>query len=97
MNRLVVTLLLGLSSGLVAWSGVNTSPSYVNNGIVNAVTGVPQIDATSFINNGSFSVFTSIPYDTLNTLTFTNTGLISGSNFRFDHVFHALYFSTTFW
>lgn len=48
----------------------------------------PQIDALSFANYGTFSVFTLVPYDTQNTLNFTNRGTMIGNpGFEFDTAF----------
>ena len=57
---------------------------YHNRGIVTNA----QVDAVHFLNEGQFFVnpFT-VPWDSQNTLTFTNRGLMSGNiGFRFDTV-----------
>lgn len=72
-----------------------TIPIYVNNSPVNSPPDpAPQIDATAFVNRSIFNVNSSfigtIPYQTFNTLFFTNTssGVMSGSpGYRFDY-FH---------
>jgi len=74
--------------GLVLYpqTGKATDDTYINSGVVAFTNIPPQIDATNFINTGSFTVFTTeFPFDTSNTLNFTNTGTMVGSlGFRFD-------------
>src|SRR5262245_62757401 len=62
------------TSGLFA----ATAPIYINTGAIQAP---PQIDATAFLNEGSFFVSSgsTLPYETQNTLNFTNRGQMSGS------------------
>ncbi len=56
---------------------------YINKGNVTNV----QVDARNFVNEGRFAVFSSVPWDPQNTVTFTNRGTISGSvGFRFETV-----------
>ena len=77
---LPLILALGLPWGLRA----GPIPLYENFG---TVTNVPQIDAVAFANYGEFDVFSSLPYDTQNTLYFTNRSVMSGiPGFRFDYV-----------
>src|SRR4026208_81772 len=85
MHRLI-TLLLSLA-GVLALTAA-TQPIYINN---SPNTNAPQIDATAFVNTSTFTVsspfFGNIPYQTLNTLYFTNTlsGVMSSTpGFRFD-------------
>lgn len=62
-----------------------TLPIYINNGTVNN----PQIDATAVVNNGTINTTTSLPYDTANTLFYTNnlSGRMNGSaGFRLEFV-----------
>ncbi len=50
-------------------------------------TSTPQINAITFINHGLFSVSSILPYDTQNTLHFSNFGIMVGEpGFRFDFV-----------
>ena len=57
---------------------------YVNYG---TVTFPPQIDATNFVNFGSFQIGTFDPFETSDTLNFTNYGTMIGSvGWRFDNV-----------
>jgi hypothetical protein len=59
---------------------------YENYGFIDQGSEVP-INAKAFANYGSFTVFGLLPFDTQNTLNFTNTGIMNGSiGFRFDHV-----------
>ena len=79
-------LLSGLAGLLVvAGASARTDTYYVNDGVVNTP---PQIDALNFLNNGTFSFLIgslSQPYQTANTITFTNRGLMDcDSGFRFD-------------
>jgi hypothetical protein len=63
--------------------GAQPAPRYENFG---TITEPPQIDATEFINHGEFDLFTALPFDTLNTLYFTNRGIMIGSvGYRFDY------------
>lgn len=60
------------------------SPIFINFG---TLTNVPQIDAVSFVNHGLFSVSAILPYETQNTLYFTNTGRMDGSpGFRLENI-----------
>jgi len=59
---------------------------YENYGFVDQGSELP-INARAFANYGSFTVFGALPFDTQNTLNFTNTGVMNGSvGFRFDQV-----------
>ncbi|MCF7763223.1 MAG: hypothetical protein K9N62_06075 [Verrucomicrobia bacterium] len=61
-----------------------TTPLYQNLGVL---TSTPQIDATAFANHGDFSVFSILPFETQNTLNFTNTGRMFGNpGFRFETI-----------
>ncbi len=81
MNRIfaAAALILGLSGGVCR----ATDAIYQNYGYV---TNPPSVDATNFYNQGTFTNFiTTLPWDTQNTLYFTNRGIMSGScGFRFD-------------
>jgi hypothetical protein len=69
---------------LLAGNSLAAIPLFQNFG---TLTNVPQIDATAFANHGLFQVFSTLPFDTQNTLNFTNTGLMQGfPGFRFDYV-----------
>jgi hypothetical protein len=60
------------------------SPLFINYG---TLTNVPQVDAVVFANHGLFSVFGVLPYETQNTLFFTNRGTMTGSpGFRLETV-----------
>ncbi|MGA3285736.1 MAG: hypothetical protein ABSD57_14925 [Verrucomicrobiota bacterium] len=58
---------------------------YVNNGTISGIP--PQVNATNFYNSGSWDIFTSpYPYQTANTLNYTNVGSMTGSvGWEFDH------------
>ena len=67
---------------LVVWVAEATPvPLYSNSGSVTN----PIVDATSFLNQGYFETTTDVPYETANTLNYTNRGTITGSiGFRFS-------------
>ncbi|HEY2953194.1 MAG TPA: hypothetical protein VGK40_11450, partial [Verrucomicrobiae bacterium] len=59
--------------GLMATAA--TAPVYVNDGPVQSPPDfLPPIDATSFLNRSTFSIFSTLPFETLNTLYYTNSG-----------------------
>lgn len=71
-----------------------TSPIYINRGPVQSPPDVaPQIDALAFVNESIFNVngyatygYYPLPYQTLNTRSFTNNGAMMGDpGFRFDN------------
>lgn len=82
-----------LLSGLLLTAGLDLSlqsqpdPIYLNRGMVD-FSDSPVIDALAFANYGSFSVLSGeLPFDTMNTLNFTNRGVMSGSvGFNFQHI-----------
>jgi hypothetical protein len=43
------------------------------------VTDPPQIDATNFVNSGLIDIFTSLPFETSDTLNYTNSGTMIGT------------------
>lgn len=64
--------------------GAQPIPLWENRG---RLTEPPQIDATAFLNAGSMTFFTRLPFDTQNTLYFTNRGEMLGSvGFRFNYI-----------
>src|SRR5437763_1652569 len=75
MKRLLLFGLMGL--GLLPPAGVAADALYLNTGTVNT----PQVDAITFVNKGLFLASgTAAPYETQDTLYFTNTvGTFSGS------------------
>jgi len=74
MKRLLLLGLLGMS--LLPCASRAADPSYVNLGTVNT----PQVDAVIFVNKGLFQASTMMPYETWNTLHYTNAvGTYSGS------------------
>ncbi len=81
-----------LLSGLLLTAGLDLSlqsqpdPIYLNRGIVE-FSDSPVINALAFANYGSFSVRSGLPFDTMNTLNFTNRGVMSSSvGFNFQHI-----------
>ncbi len=64
---------LSVLAVLVALCSGQTALGYVNNG---AVTVVPVIDDVTFVNNGLLQISTELPFETQNTLYFTNAGSI---------------------
>ena len=101
MKRQILSGLAGLA--MVTMALGRTDPSYVNNvvQIFNPPSAPPSIDATSFINNSAFIVNTynsylTAPYETANTVNYTNFGVLGAlEGFRFDtfHTATALYSS----
>lgn len=82
MKMLRLSWVMGLFTSLAMWAA--PSPIYENYG---AVTNVPQIDALAFANYGQFGVGSLLPYETQNTLYFTNKGIMQGNpGFRLEHV-----------
>ncbi len=80
-------LLSGLIVGL-GCSNLKAQPLaiYENFGTIDVSSELP-IDAEAFANYGSFDVFSILPFSTLNTLNFTNRGLMRGTvGFDFRHV-----------
>jgi hypothetical protein len=74
-------LLVGLCLGPVA--GMATDLNYINTGTINGVP--PQVDAINFFNSGTWFISTVAPYETANTLTYTNKGLMFGTpGWEFD-------------
>ena len=53
-------------------AGMATDPIFINSGIISGTP--PQVDATNFYNSGTWAIATVSPYETANTLTYTNTG-----------------------
>ena len=49
-----------------------TDQIFINNGIISGTP--PQVDAINFYNSGTWAIATGSPYETANTLTYTNTG-----------------------
>ncbi|MGO8743817.1 MAG: hypothetical protein ACLQUR_15645 [Limisphaerales bacterium] len=78
--------LLGL---LLARAALGTDALYENDAIITypgTVSYPPTIDATNFVNTGTFSINDlSEPYETWNTINYTNSGLMSSDvGFVFD-------------
>ena len=78
--------LLGL---LLARAALGTDALYENDAIITypgTVSYPPTIDATNFVNTGTFSINDiSQPYETWNTINYTNSGLMSsGVGFWFE-------------
>src|SRR5260221_5758195 len=74
MKRFLLFGLMGLS--LLPPAALAADALYLNSGTVNT----PQVDAITFINKGLFQAFSTAPYETQDTLYFTNTvGTFSGS------------------
>jgi hypothetical protein len=82
MKRLQV-FIVALLSTVALSSSAQTTARYEN---FSSVTLPPQIDAVEFINHGVFDLTTSLPFDTQNTLYFTNRGQMYGSvGYKFDY------------
>ncbi|MEY2427331.1 MAG: hypothetical protein QOJ40_216 [Verrucomicrobiota bacterium] len=94
MKRSLLSIFAGVL--LAPWALASTD-YYINNGVIN-VTGpavaAPQIDAVNFVNNGLFIITNqaqsslvspALPFQTWDTLNWTNRNLIGGDpGFRFD-------------
>lgn len=81
LRRFVLVGALVSSAGLTLYAA---TPLFENFG---TLTNVPQIDTAVFANYGDFNVNTLIPYETQNTLYFTNTGrMIGNPGFRFENI-----------
>jgi hypothetical protein len=90
------SLVLGAWVALLPPAALATDAFYINNGIVSVTsppTDPPQIDATNFVNNGLFAITNlnngsltpPFPYETWNTLNFSNRNrMVGDSGFRFD-------------
>ena len=84
MKRLLLLAFLGV---LPASLALATSTTYINNSTVTVTNGSDQIDAASFINNGRFVTRVyPLPFESWNTLYWTNKGQMTGSpGFQFDY------------
>jgi hypothetical protein len=91
-HRFLPVLILHLLGGLAAAAG--TSPMFINQAPVQSPPDIaPQIDARAFVNESVFNVtgyalygFYPLPYQTANTVCFTNYGSMSGDpGFLFDN------------
>ncbi|MBI1176027.1 hypothetical protein GC207_01155 [bacterium] len=64
----------------VMWAGASgalaTDSIYINHGYV---LDAPQIDAAAFYNDGVFSLVETLPFSTMNTMNFTNRGVMTGA------------------
>ena len=70
---------------LVPVTGMATDSIYINTGAINN-NNIPNIDATNFFNSGTWDIGgVWPPYKTINTLNYTNTGVMIGSvGWEFD-------------
>lgn len=89
MRTTLLASLIFVSCTAVSEAG--TLPHYINRGPITTSDPTPQIDAVSFENRNLFSVSTSRPFETFNTLNVTNTAAAvmqnSSSGFWFDYSF----------
>lgn len=86
-------ILIGLASlSMVSVALGVTDPAFINNNVLifDSFNPPPQIDASNFVNNAAFidnsfnSLFV-IPYETANTVNYTNYGVLGAlEGFRFD-------------
>lgn len=74
MRNLGRTVAAWLAATSVALA--QTAPIYINNG---RVFDPPQIDARAFVNNGTFDLQTLDLFESLNTLAFTNRGVMQNN------------------
>ncbi len=95
MKRLTTLILFCLLA--VPMVQATTSPFYINNGVVSIIAPpqiAPVIDATTFVNNGLFNITNANgfgvtappPFETQNTLNYSNRNSMTGySGWRFDY------------
>src|SRR5271170_3314996 len=69
-----IFVLLGLT--LIPFVTVATDSIAIFTG---EVTTAPQVDATNFLNEGTWEISTPAPFETANTLNYTNEGSMAGS------------------
>jgi hypothetical protein len=82
MKRLLLAVLASLT--LVPLAGLGAAIASYVNPVYGFLTN-PQIDATNVVNYGQIITGTTDPFDTSDTVNFTNYGIIEGSvGFRFD-------------
>src|SRR5258708_35234193 len=102
MSKSLLLAVFGVLGALVASAG--TSPIYINLvPLVSPPATAPQIDATAFVNQSQFDVntgffilpgggfffFNSLPFQTVNTLFFTNKSfgeMVTATGFPFTFV-----------
>jgi hypothetical protein len=73
--------LLGLV--LSVFAAKATDSLYSNSGTISGIP--PNVDATNFYNSGTWNISTATPYETKNTLNYTNAGSMTGSvGWEFD-------------
>lgn len=87
MNFMTTMKRFGLLGAFLMYSLAGSqaaSSIFINTG---SLTNVPQVDAITFVNEGLFNIGTILPYETVNTLYYTNTGRMIGvPGFRFENV-----------
>jgi hypothetical protein len=77
LGLFLVSALL-LSPGLLR----ATDPYWINSG---TITSLPQIDASNFVNSGSINIASELPFETSDTINFTNSGtMVSSPGWFFD-------------
>ncbi len=82
MNKLLLSAIAGLALSPLAGRGA--AASYINP-VYGYVTTAPMIDATNFVNFGTFAIGTTAPFETWDTLNYTNLGnLLGSSGWRFN-------------
>lgn len=88
ISRNIIRSGLGLLASLIPVLG--TDAVYQNDGTITAADTPPQVDALQFINNGSMTMsIISSPFETRNTTSFINRGIIRASpGVRFEKITH---------
>ena len=76
---LAALAVLALAVGPAGPARAQTVELYENVGSTEYQTYPPVVDARAFVNNGNFVIRSFLPFDTLNTINFTNRGLIGGT------------------
>ena len=87
MKRLLLSGVLSLALSPFAALLAQSTNVYINSGSVSFAIDAVPIDAVTFINSGTFSAISLQPYETFDTLNFTNkgTGTMNGiPGFWFD-------------
>ena len=81
MKRVLLSGLIGAAL-LAPVVGEATVANWTNTG---TLTFAPQVDAVNFFNTGTIDIFTTLPFQTANTLNFYNNGTLRGRvGFQFD-------------
>jgi glucuronoarabinoxylan endo-1,4-beta-xylanase len=82
LRAMLLPLIFGLALSPLAAMATDSTANIT--GTINSGN-IPQVDATNFVSSASWDIFTPAPYETANTLNYTNTGTMIGSvGWEFD-------------